>query len=495
MEWGTSLRFNGLKKKLWFNIFTRIAVIFAVFVLVLSLSNVTLLVSFFSAKEKKALKEQLAQVETLDFNDTTTVISALSEINEKFNFDVEIYNSSGRILYTTHGGQMMDYFSLKSDKFIMTHEEMSPIKSETFGDGTVFETAVRRFDKNEYLLCRKQIANNLFAEVRIQKKLISNSASIANQFMIFVSVICFLLSIIWVLIFARQFSRPIAEMNEITEDMAKLNFNRKLKIDRQDEIAQLASSVNALSESLNTALTELTETNAKLRDDIEEERRLDAMRRGFVANVSHELKTPIAIISGYAEGLKLNINEESKEEYCNTIIDESRRMNRLVLSILELSRYESGQIPINRSDFDISQMTDDMLRRIFANKKITAENLLPQGFSVNADPLQTEQVLKAYLENAAAHTPEGGSVTVSATQSGGVARISVANTGSHISEELMPQIWQSFFRGDTSHKRESSRFGLGLSIVSAIMKLHSHSCGVYNTENGVCFWFEADISK
>ena len=313
--------------------------------------------------------------------------------------------------------------------------------------------------------------------------------------MIFVSVICFLLSIIWVLIFARQFSRPIAEMNEITEDMAKLNFNRKLKIDRQDEIGQLASSVNALSESLNTALTELTETNAKLRDDIEEERRLDAMRRGFVANVSHELKTPIAIISGYAEGLKLNINEESKEEYCNTIIDESRRMNRLVLSILELSRYESGQIPINRSDFDISQMTDDMLRRIFANKKITAENLLPQGFSVNADPLQTEQVLKAYLENAAAHTPEGGSVTVSATQSGGVARISVANTGSHISEELMPQIWQSFFRGDTSHKRESSRFGLGLSIVSAIMKLHSHSCGVYNTENGVCFWFEADISK
>ena len=226
-------------------------------------------------------------METLDFNDTTTVISALSEINEKFNFDVEIYNSSGRILYTTHGGQMMDYFSLKSDKFIMTHEEMSPIKSETFGDGTVFETAVRRFDKNEYLLCRKQIANNLFAEVRIQKKLISNSASIANQFMIFVSVICFLLSIIWVLIFARQFSRPIAEMNEITEDMAKLNFNRKLKIDRQDEIGQLASSVNALSESLNTALTELTETNAKLRDDIEEERRLDALRRGFVANVSH----------------------------------------------------------------------------------------------------------------------------------------------------------------------------------------------------------------
>ena len=215
------------------------------------------------------------------------------------------------------------------------------------------------------------------------------------------------------------------------------------------------------------------------------------MRRGFVANVSHELKTPIAIISGYAEGLKLNINEESKEEYCNTIIDESRRMNRLVLSILELSRYESGQMPLNRSDFDVSQMTDDMLRRIFANKNINAENRLTKGLLINADPMQTEQVLKSYLENAASHTPDGGSVTVSASESDGNVRISVTNTGSHIPEELMPQIWQSFFRGDTSHKRESSRFGLGLSIVSAIMKMHNSSCGVYNTENGVCFWFEA----
>ena len=105
--------------------------------------------------------------------------------------------------------------------------------------------------------------------------------------------------------------------------------------------------------------------------------------------------------------------------------------------------------------------------------------------------MQTEQVLKSYLENAASHTPDGGSVTVSASESDGNVRISVTNTGSHIPEELMPQIWQSFFRGDTSHKRESSRFGLGLSIVSAIMKMHNSSCGVYNTENGVCFWFEA----
>ena len=123
--------------------------------LVLCLSNVAFLVRFFSLKEKRALKEQLGVVCGLNFKESQTVVKTLSEINEKYNFDIEIYNSSGRILYTTHGSQMMDYFSLNTDKFIMTHEELTPIKSERLSGDVIFETAVRRFDQNEYLLCRK----------------------------------------------------------------------------------------------------------------------------------------------------------------------------------------------------------------------------------------------------------------------------------------------------------------------------------------------------
>ena len=494
-EWGISLRLKEFKNRLWFNIFIRIAAVFAAFVLVLCLSNVTLLVRFFSNKEKRSLKEQLLVVSELDFNEPSQVVKALSDINEKYNFDIEIYNGAGRILYTTHGSQMMDYFSLKNDKFVMTHEELTAIKSEMLSGDIIFETAVRKFDQNEYLLCRKQIGDNLFAEVRVQKQLISNSASVANEFIIVISVICLIISVIWVLNFARKFSKPIAEMNEITKDMTKLDFSRKLTVNRSDEIGQLANSVNELSASLNTALSDLKETNARLRSDIELERQLDVMRRGFVANVSHELKTPISIISGYAEGLKLNVSPESKEEYCNTIIDESRRMNKLVLSILELSRYESGQIPLNRESFDISTLCKDALDRIFAGKDIETENKVPADTLIAADPLQIEQVLKAYLENAAAHTPDGGKVWTESTASGDTVRISVFNTGSHIDEEVMPQIWQSFFRGDKSHKRDSTRFGLGLSIVTAIMKLHGQKCGVYNTDFGVCFWFEAENSS
>ena len=493
-EWGISLNFKTLKNKLWFNIFYRLAIIFAVFVLVLCLANVGFLVKFFSNKEKAALKEQLTVVSDLDFTDPTTVIETLSEINDKYNFQVEVYYPDGQILYTTHGSQMMDYFHQQNNRFAMSHEDMIPIKSENLGGGIIFETAIRRFDKGEFLLCRKLIKDNLYAEVRIQKQLISNSAAIANEFIVIISAICLFFSIVWVLVFARQFSRPITEMSEITGDMAKLNFERRLNVRRTDEIGQLAESINNLSGSLSSALNDLKATNEKLQSDIELERQLDVMRRGFVANVSHELKTPISIISGYAEGLKLNINEESKETYCNTIIEESQRMNKLVLSILELSRYESGQIPINKRNFDISVMSWDMTERIFTGKDINAVSLVPEGSIVYADELQIEQVLKSLLENAAAHTPAGGEIKTEIEPCGDKYKILVFNQGSHIKEDLMPQIWQSFFRGDTSHKRESSRFGLGLSIVAAIMKLHGNSCGVYNTENGVCFWFMVDKS-
>ncbi len=488
------MRFNLLKTKLWFNIFIRVAVIFVVFTLVIALSNISFLIDFFGYKEKLALKEQVIIVSQLDFSDSNKIVSELSKINEKYNFDVEIYNQKGDILYTTHGSQMMDFFHQNSDKFAMSHEKLITQKREILSNGVIYEEVIRAFDGNEYLLCSKEINSSMLAEVRIQKQLIANSAAIANEFIIIISVIFLIVAILWVFIFARQFSQPIMQMNEITKNMSELNFERKLTIDRKDEIGQLAVSVNNLSDTLSEALSSLKATNEKLRDEIELEHQLDVMRRGFVANVSHELKTPISIISGYAEGLKLNINSASKDEYCDTIIEESQRMNRLVLSILELSRYESGQIPLNKKVFDISVITSDMLKRIFKTKNIEVVCKIPENTLVFADELQIEQVLKSYLENALVHTPEYGKVTVFAEQTNNTVKITVYNTGSHIDETLMPEIWQSFYRGDKSRKREKSRFGLGLSIVAAIMKLHEKRCGVYNTTDGVCFWFEIPLA-
>lgn len=472
--------------------FLQVAAIFAVFVAVLMLCNTTMLSRFFCIKQKNDLISQINKIQKIDILDSQEVSETLTDISENYNFDAEIYDGRGNIKYTTQGAQMMDFFIDGRHNFSMSHEAMIVTKSQQLSDGTIYEEATRRFDNKEFLICRKQIYDNLYAEVKIQKQIIVTAAASANEFITVIAVVCLMLSFVWIVAFARRFSKSLSEMNEITRDMANLKFDRKIAVDRTDEIGQLAESVNEMSSSLSAALDDLKRTNAKLRDEIELERELDKMRKTFVANVSHELKTPISIISGYAEGLKLNVNVESRNKYCDTIIDESRRMNELVLGILELSKYESGQLPAKKEPFDISGTADLLLDRVFENTGITAVNKIPSETMAFADRMQIEQALQAYLENAKSHVNSGGEVTVSGTEAEGKIRISVHNTGSHIETEKMPYIWQSFYRGDDSHKRDNSRFGLGLSIVNAVMNIHNNRCGVYNTDDGVTFWLELD---
>ncbi len=468
--------------------------------MILTVANECLLVPFFTYKQRKLLIREMDTVTLLSIqmNDPWEIglppaaREKLAAISDRNHFEVEIYLDNGQILYTSSGSQMMDYAGM-SGQFQMQHDAFRVKKREVLSDGTVIETARRRFgNREEYLLCRRQLNQNMFAEIRVEQQLIVSSAKTANELIFYIGLGCFLLSLVWVFVFARRFSRPIAEMNRITKNLSALDFTQKVTVRGSDEIAQLGGSVNEMSDSLAAALSELRQANAKLKDEIELERQLDRMRRDFVANVSHELKTPISIISGYAEGLKLNINEDAREEYCNTILDESRRMNGLVLKILELSRYESGRIEVHAERFDLSALAKQMTQRILKDCGVETAVTVPAGITVEADPMLAEQVLQAYLENARSHTPNGGSVTVTAAEIDGKIRLSVINTGDPIPAEQMPQIWQSFYRGDDSHKRDQSRFGLGLSIVSAIARLHRTACGVMNTENGVCFWFEFD---
>lgn len=485
-------RAKPLRSKLWFNIFLPVAVIFVAFTLILTLCNTALLSVFFEFRQRGLLISQIERLDSIDINDSNHITEIISDINDNYNFDVEIYNTRGNILYTTHSSQMMDFYMLERDDFKMSHEELDATDIKYMSNGITFMKAQSRFSGTEFLLCQKELSNGITAEVRIQRRLVTASAQTANEFIIAVAAVCLALSVIWVLAFAKRFSKPIISMNEITRDMANLKFDRKLKVTSSDEIGSLAQSVNEMSDSLSATLEDLRISNSKLRDEIELERSLDAMRRGFVANVSHELKTPISIISGYAEGLKLNVNSSSREQYCDTIIDESRRMNDLVLSILELSRYESGQMPKNPQQFDIFAVSSQICERLFSDSGIAVENLIPKGIQAFADKTQIEQMLKAYLENAKAHTKPGGTVTLKADKKDDKLRISVRNTGENIPPNIMPSIWQSFFRGDTSHNRSEGRFGLGLSIVSAICRENGCDCGVYNTIDGVCFWFDID---
>lgn len=484
--------FEKLKEynnKFWFRLFLRVGIIFMAFVLLLTLCNTAFLEGYYEYSHRQDLISVSDDIKNSDLNNPSQMVDTISKIEDEYGFEVEIYSKDGKTIFSSLGGQMMEYFFEGSDRLNMHHRPLTSIKVYSLDDGSVLERAIDKFTKNEYLVYRFSLKNSTTAEVRTQMSQIKNSAAIANTFITIIAVLFLIISLFWVFWFSRSISKPISDMNRITRNMASLDFTEKLNPNSGDEIGQLAVSINDLSVRLNDTMSNLNATNAKLKNEIELEHQLDVMRKGFVANVSHELKTPISIIQGYAEGIKANINADSKEKYVDTIIDESHRMNKLVLSLLNLSKYEAGQVAINAVKFNLLPIINSMCERIFAGNKLTYTVNVNEDIWVFADPDQIEQVLKSYLENAKSHVNKDGKIEITATLQGGSYCISVYNSGSHIAEEIMPQIWQSFYRGDPSHNRESGRFGLGLSIAAAIVKGHGQSCGVYNTDDGVCFWF------
>lgn len=327
---------------------------------------------------------------------------------------------------------------------------------------------------------------------------IEESAQIANKFFLFTGLFTILTGLIIVFVFSGRFTRPILQLNEIAQRMSRLDFSQKYPIKTSDEIGQLGQSINSLSEQLEGSIMELRDANEKLRQDIERERKIDDMRREFISNVSHELKTPIALIQGYAEGLKVNVSQDERDKdfYCDVIVDEAGKMNRLVKQLLDLSQIDAGYIRLDATEFDLSLLIEHVIKKnelILNEQKINLIKDIRPGVMVSADPDRIEQVIVNYLTNAISHVDDRRKITVALTVHANKAKVSITNSGSHIPEEAADKIWTSFYKGDKSRNRAYGGTGLGLSIVKALMELHGNAYGVENVDEGVAFWFEADL--
>lgn len=299
--------------------------------------------------------------------------------------------------------------------------------------------------------------------------------------------------------YLRRFSKPIDNMCEITGRMAKLDFSKKCPPTKLIEMTQLSQSINTLSDALDGALTDLSEKNAKLLKDIENERTIDNLRQTFISGISHELKTPIAIIQGYAEGAKMFYeagNGKAASEYCDVISEETVRMNNMIMRLLEITKYSSGACEPVREDFCIRDMVENWYEKnsaLFEEKGITAVNEIDPAFTGNGDSIILYSVINNYLSNAVSHTDGDRKIICRAEDCGENYRVYVFNTGSHIEEKHIDKIWDSFYRADKALSRSQGRFGLGLAIVASIQKLHNQRYGVQNVPGGVEFWF--DIEK
>lgn len=348
-----------------------------------------------------------------------------------------------------------------------------------------------------YLELFGSLSNGSSVYIRTNYQQMKDSSNISNKFLLYVGIVILVLASIVMFFISRSITKPIKELDRIARKMTELDFDVKYQEKRKDELGTLGNSINQLSDSLEKTISELKTANNELKKDIARKEQIDEMRKEFLSNVSHELKTPIALIQGYAEGLKENVNddEESREFYCDVIADEAGKMNQMVKKLLSLNQLEFGTTPMELERFELVEVIGSVLSsfRIMAEQK-QAEmiNECEGPVYVWADEYWIEEVIMNYVSNALNHLSGENRIVISLEKKEACVRVSVFNTGEPIPEEELEKIWIKFYKVDKARTREYGGNGIGLSIVKAVMDGLNQECGVINHENGVEFYFELD---
>ncbi len=491
-------------KSLMIQLFTQLLSIVFFMVAFLLVFNSKFIEAMFYARAEAGQKSAVESINELD-SLSNTFFDEMRKIEDKETAYIEIFSEkSNALVYSTILNDVRNHtiFDFEKDGQMLfsyaSAKKIAVLNVVEQTDEGVYFIGRDLLSDIDYLVYQSQLKNGSGINVYIQKNVIDSNATYTSDIMQAVICVIGILLMIAFFIYAWLFTRPLIEMNDVTKRMAKMDFTKRCVIKSTTEVGQLASSINSMSDSLAEVLSDLKEKNRQLEIDIEHEHKMVKSRKEFVSNVSHELKTPIAIIQGYAEGLKLGISDdpETQAEYLDVIIEESQRMNNLVLDLLELSYYESGMYKLNEDSFSINNMIEEY---IFAQKmrlqekgiKINLE--IPENLYGWGDESKISMVLNNYFSNAVSHCDGEKVIKISMEEVDDFYRIKVFNTGKNIDEENIEEMWSNFYRGDKSHRREEGRFGLGLSIVVSIQNMHGAKYGCENAVDGVEFWF--DIKK
>jgi two-component system sensor histidine kinase VanS len=324
--------------------------------------------------------------------------------------------------------------------------------------------------------------------------------AVLHKYIVYLFVFAVILAAILAAVFSFIVTRPILKMRDTAAQMTKLDFSKKCDYKANDEIGELAESLNFLSNKLSDTIGQLQDANGKLKDDLDLQRELDRLRKDFIAAVSHEFKTPLTLIKGFTESIRENkVKDDEILEAQDIIVDEVDKMDQLVLDMLDLSKLESLTNQLNRREFDCVKLLSgiaDKYAVMMRNHHINFRCELEKGeILVSADDFRIEQVVTNFLNNAIANTPVNGTLILSSKAENGIITISVYNEGIPIKESELDKIWDQFYRTDKSRSAKTGGTGLGLTICKAILEKHGSSFGVENIKNGVRFYFTLDILK
>ena len=391
-------------------LFMTLSLVILLIIIFLILVNNFVLGRFYLYSKRQTLKSVYRTVNDYYNNDKSENFEEkLEQIAIQNNFDILIRNNENVNIYTSN----KDFYS--------TFGQMNEMTSRfNIGVGELIEQSdnfvIKKIKDSKngitYILLSSTLDNGYLLYIRIPISSIQESVKISNNFLYLMAGFAILIAAVIVSYVSRKFTDPILELNDIAKKMSNLDFSHKYRIkDVDDEINNLGRSINVMSDKLERTINQLRNSNIELEKDIEEKSKIDEMRKSFISDVSHELKTPIALIQGYSEGLLENVNtdEESRKFYAEVILDETNKMDKLVKQLLELMKLEYGKRQFNDKKFNIVEVVKEVVRKskvMLEEKKVKIEFNLSEEINVFADDFYIEQVISNYITNAIKHVKE-----------------------------------------------------------------------------------------
>ena len=491
--------FKSIRTKLFLSL---CIIVLSIIVALILLNNFVLRDFYEYNKEKQLINVyETINVYYNEESQSNDLEQELDKISINNNFDILIRNNENVSIYSSN----KDFYHSVGEitfSIINNQKEQKNIleKNEKYTI-SLFKDAKTTIN---YIMLLAKLDNSYDLYIRMPVASIEESVKISNEFLSIIAIFIIIIGGTVLSIVTRRFSDPIVELNQIAKKMSNLDFSQKYKdSETNDEIDMLGNSINTLSDKLEKTINQLRKTNFELERDIEEKSKIDEMRRSFISDVSHELKTPIALIQGYSEGLIENVNtdDESRKFYAEVILDESTKMDKLVKQLLELMKLEYGKMSFNNKKFNIVELEKEILRKtavMIEKENVILEEDLSEEIIVYADDFYIDQVLTNYITNAIKYSIVINGekrVKIENVLMKDKVRIKVFNTFNQFTEEEMVRIWNRFYKVDESRNRENGGNGIGLSLVKAIMNNYGNKFGVKNVAGGVEFYFDLNLAK
>ncbi|MFF0826352.1 sensor histidine kinase [Brevibacillus sp. NPDC003359] len=322
----------------------------------------------------------------------------------------------------------------------------------------------------------------IFAMTSLQP--VNEAAVVLQNYYLYIIIGTLLLVLMASFYYSRWIARPLLHINRTTQQMAGLDFSEKIPVTTKDEIGDLSRNINELSDRLHSHILQLEQ-------DIEKEKQLEHTRKEFISGVSHELKTPLSVIQSCLSILKDGVASHKKDYYFEAMENEVKKMDMLIVDMLELAKYESGTYKMKMEQFPLDTVITQICEKLRSEMESKQLHLHTDFIPVNvvANQLRIEQVLVNFLTNAIRYTPEHETIIISSIEEKDMVKVCIENKGAHIQEEHLKKIWDRFYRAESSRHRSTGGIGLGLAISKKILEMHDVPYGAYNTEEGVMFYF------